>query len=199
MTPAVRRSLLIALVIAGVLFWEMMRPVPQPAGILAPDPPRVTAPAAQPPSLQRDDYSFNALASFDAKARILSTKRYAGAREARIAPLDLALGWGQLSDTTRLKSVDVAQTERRVLFQSYDPEYPDAEMETNLMNVHVIAADAEIEKRLKDLRAGNIVRLEGWLVEAVGRDGWRWKGQPRERAPAAPATLLWVHSIEIEA
>jgi hypothetical protein len=98
-----------------------------------------------------------------------------------------------------LKIVDVAQAERRVLFQSYDPKLSDTEMEAFLMNVHIATADPEVEKRLKDLRNGNIVRIEGWLVEAVGRDGWRWKGQAREREPVAPGSLLWVERIEIQA
>jgi hypothetical protein len=61
----------------------------------------------------------------------------------------------------------------------------------------VIAADAELRKRLGELRAGNVVRIEGWLVEAVAGDGWRWRGTARERAPKMPATLLWLEKLEV--
>jgi len=188
----------VALIVAGVWFWEVMRPVGQPAGVLAPDPPRISTPSENAQVLKRDDHDFTPLARFESKARILGIKRYGRTRDERLAPLDLVLGWGRLSDSTQLKIVDVAQAERRALFQSYDPKLPDADMEAFLMNVHVLTADPEMEKRLKDLRIGNIVRIDGWLVEAVAKDGWRWKGQARERAPAAPGALLWVERVEIE-
>ena len=41
MKPVNRQIILIGLLVLGVWFYETMRPVPQPPGILAPDPPRI--------------------------------------------------------------------------------------------------------------------------------------------------------------
>ncbi|MCC6533184.1 MAG: hypothetical protein IT531_11590 [Burkholderiales bacterium] len=196
MKAGARHLLTLALVLLGLWFYETMRPVGQAPGILAPDPPRLTPVEGKPPVFERSAHVLTGLARFQAKARVLSLERYGRDRQARIAPLDLALGWGVLSDTATLKAVDVAQTERRVLYQSYDPKLPDEQVETSILNVHVIGANAEVDKRLGELRQGHIVELEGWLVEAVGADGWRWRGETRSRSPALPGTLLWIQRLE---
>ena len=196
MTPGMRQALTVVLIILGIWFDETLRPVGQPPGVLAPEPPRITPAADKAPIFEREGHVLTALAGFEGKARVLSVERYGRDRLARVAPLDLALGWGRLSDTTTFRGVDVAQTERRVVFKSWDPKLPDAEVAASVINLHVIAADAEVEKQLNKLRTGNIVELRGWLVEAVSGDGWRSKGEARALAPEMPGTLLWVQRIE---
>ncbi len=198
MKPVTRQVILIGLLVLGLWFYEAMRPIPQPPGILAPDPPQITSLATKPPTFVRNEYVFTALARLEAKARILSVERYGRDRESQAALLDVALGWGRLSDSVVLKNMDVAQTGRGVLSRSYDPALPDAEVEANILNLHLVASDPEVEKRVKQLRAGNIVRFRGYLVEAVAADGWRWKGLPRAHSPALPGTLLWVEQLELE-
>jgi len=195
-TPTLRTVLTIALVVLALWFYDAMRPVPQPPGILAPDAPRIEPVQGKPPVFARNSHVLTALAHFSAHARVLSLDRY-GDRAAKVAPLDVALGWGPMSDSAVLKLTDVAQTERGVLFQSYDPKLPNDLMATYLMNLHVIAGEPELQKRLAEVRAGNVVRIEGWLVEAVADDGWRWRGSAREHAPKMPATLLWLQKLEV--
>ena len=196
MKTRTRQALTIGLLILGIWFYEALRPVGQPPGVLAPEPPRITGAPDKPPLFERDGHVLTALAEFEGKARVLSVERYGRDRLARIAPLDLALGWGRLSDTTTFRGVDVAQTERRVVFKSWDPKLPDDEVAASVVNLHVIAADAEIEQQLGKLRTGNIVELRGWLVEAVSGDGWRSKGASRDSSPGMPGTLLWVQRVE---
>jgi hypothetical protein len=196
MTRGMRTVLSIALVVLGLWFYDTMRSVPQPPGILAPDAPQVEPVTGKPQLFERNEHVLTALAHFSGKARILSLDRY-GDRAAKVAPLDIALGWGPMSDSATLKLVDVAQTKRGVLFQSFDPKLPDAQVAAHVLNLHVIAADADLRKRLGELRAGNVVRIEGWLVEAVAGDGWRWRGTAHEGAPKMPATLLWLEKLEV--
>ena len=196
MKPVTRQVILIGLLVLGVWFYETMRPVPQPPGILAPDPPRISELTQKPRTFVRNEYVFTPLAELSARARILSVESYGRDRESQASLLDVTLGWGRMSDSVVLKNVDVAQTERRVLSKSYDPKLPDAEVEASILNLHLVTADPAVEKAIKALRQGNIVRLEGYLVEAAAGDGWRWKGQPRE--PSVPGTLLWVERIEVE-
>jgi hypothetical protein len=175
-----------------------MRPVPQPPGILAPDPPRISELSEKPRTLVRNEYVYTPLATLSAKARILLVERYGRDRESKAALIDVALGWGRMSDSVALKNVDVAQTERRLISKSYDPALPDAEVEASILNLHLVTSDPDLEKTIKQLRAGNIVRLEGYLVEAAGSDGWRWKGELPQRSPSLPGTLLWVERMEVE-
>ena len=85
MTPVTRKIVLLGLLVLGVWFYEVMRPISQPPGILAPDVPQVAQLANEPRTFVRNDYVFTALARFDAKARILSIERYRHDREARAA------------------------------------------------------------------------------------------------------------------
>ena len=196
MKTGTRQALTIGLLILGIWFVETMRPVGQLPGVLAPDPPSVTPVADKAELFERDGHVLSALARFRVKARVLSVERYGRDRESRIAPLDLAIGWGALSDTKTFKGVDVAQAERRVVFKSWDPKLPDEEVAAQVLNLHVIGADADIDRQLGKLRPGNIVQIQGWLVEAVAGDGWRWKGEMRASSPALPGTVLWVQSVE---
>ena len=196
MKASTRQGLLIGLVILGVWFFETMRPVGQPPGVLAPDPPKI-APAGDKPALfEREGHVLTPLARFEAKARVLSVEGYGRDRPARIAPLDIALGWGPLSDSTTFRGVDVAQTERRVVFKSYDPKLPDEQVAAHVLNVHVVGIDEAMDKQLAKLRQGNIVEIGGVLVEAVSADGWRWRGEPRPADPQMPGTLLLVQRLE---
>jgi hypothetical protein len=197
MSPVLRHTLTFALILLALWFYDTMRPVPQPPGVLAPEMPKIEPVSGKPQVFERNGNVLTALARFEAHARVLSLDRYGSDRAAKVAPLDIALGWGPLSDSAVLKVVDVAQTERSVLFKSYDPKLPDEQAGGFLLNVHVIAADAELTKRLGELRNGNVVRLEGWLVEAVAGDGWRWRGTQRKEPPLMPGTLLWLTRLEV--
>jgi hypothetical protein len=197
MTRLTRQLLSLLLVILGVIFFEKMRPVGQPPGILAPDPPSVQMVVDKPPLFERDNYVIEGLAQFKAKARVLSLERYGGDPHARIAPLDVALGWDKLSDSTTFKVVDVAQTERQIVFESYDPALPNELVATMVVNLHVIGADGEVDSQLRNLRRGNIVQIEGWLVEVRAQEGWRWKGEARSASPPMPGNVLWVRNVEV--
>ena len=196
LTPLLRHILTIGLLLLGIWFYNEMRPVPQPPGVLAPDAPRVEPVTGKPQIFERNAHVLTALARFETHARVLSVDRY-GDRAAKVAPLDIALGWGPLSDSVTLKIVDVAQTKRGVVFKSYDPKLSDEQAATFLLNLHVLAADAALEKKLEEVRRGNIVRMQGWLVEAVAGDGWRWRGEERREAPAMPGALLWITQLEV--
>jgi hypothetical protein len=164
--------------------------------VFAPDPPTVAPAGDQAPRFERDGHVLTGLARFEARARVVSVERYGRGREAKLSPRDFVLGWGPLSDITTFKGVDVAQTERTVVYESYDPKLPKEAMASYLVNLHVIGADAKLDEEVRDMRRGNIVRVSGWLVEVTAADGWRWKGEPRALAPAMPGSVLWVESLE---
>lgn len=195
MNPHLRRIILLAMIIGGAYLFATTRPVLQPPGILAPDPPLLKQAVSEAP-LTRNDIVLKPLSGFSAHARVISLQRYAHDRYARVAPYDLALGWDRLSDSQVLKVVDFAQHERRLLFQSHDPSLPDTEIERRVVNLHVVPGDAEIEARLGKLRRGHLVRIEGRLVETAGDFG-RWVGNARTATPAMPATLLWLDRLEV--
>jgi len=198
MTPAMRQGILVGLIIAGVWLYESLRPVPQPPGVLADAPPTIAIIDADKPKVfERRGYVFAVIASFDAKARVVARDRSGGDRESEVAPIDLAIGWGRMSDSKVLKNVDVAISKRKLFSKSFDPQIPDSEVESSVFAIHATAADPEIDKQLAALRVGSLVKLTGFLVEARGADGWRWSGQARKLTPVANGNVLWVSSVEV--
>lgn len=197
MKPMTRSLLTVGLVILGVILYEMTRPIGQPPGVLAPEPPTVVSAGDNAPTFERDGFVLSGLAQFKAQARVVSVERYARDPQAKLSPRDFVLGWGPLSDITSFKGVDVAQTERTVVFESYDPKLPKETLPSYFVNLHIVGADAKLDEQVRDVRRGSIVRISGWLVEVKASDGWRWKGQPRSLPPAMPGSVLWVQSLEL--
>lgn len=67
----------------------------------------------EPPVRDRfDQYEITHLATFDIKAKVLSKKNYQFGRGADLAPTDLALGWGNMSDERILEKIRISQSNR---------------------------------------------------------------------------------------
>ena len=58
---------------------------------------------------QKNGYHIALLASFDIRARVIAAERYRFDRGAALSPVDLALGWGAMSDSDVLKQLSVSQ------------------------------------------------------------------------------------------
>ena len=96
-------------VLLGVWIY-MSGDVPQPPGVLAPAEPRQVD--IMPRTWERQGTRFTALAHFDVYARVLSTNHYLFDGQADLSPVDLALGWGRMSDSEVLAGLKVSQSNR---------------------------------------------------------------------------------------
>ncbi|MES2554473.1 MAG: hypothetical protein V4588_12525 [Pseudomonadota bacterium] len=169
------KSLLFVLAIAyGAYQHFHHRPVVHSPGITAPDAPaQNTIHSAN--SFTHNGYQLTPLADFAIEARVLSVKRYSLGREADLSPVDLALGWGPMSDQAVLEKIDISQGNRFYFWHVDEFFIPREEIETHSANMHMIPADREVEKSLNSIRQGQIVSLRGYLVEARASDGWMWR------------------------
>jgi len=61
---------------------------------------------------QHMDYTVTPKAYFDIEARVLSRCQYHMGREVKLAPVDLALGWGQMADDRVIKRLRISQGNR---------------------------------------------------------------------------------------
>jgi len=144
-----------------------------PNGVLAPDEPLQEAiEAAQPVALR--GFELTPLARFEVTARVLSAKRYGFDREARLAPVDLALGWGPMSNSGVLEDLRITQAARAYFWTAREMPLERDLLESHSANMHTIAASAAIERQLKAVRTGDVVTLRGSLVRVRGDDGWTW-------------------------
>lgn len=130
---------------------------------------------------------------------MIGEERYRLDRGAALAPVDLALGWGMMSDSAVLKQISVSQGERSYSWWVNNKNYPVPRtiIEAHSANMHMIPANHDIERRLKSVRAGNLVHVKGYLVEVINKDGFRWKSSlTRSDTGAGACELIWVESLE---
>jgi hypothetical protein len=143
-------------------------------------------------------YEITPLAKFSIKARVLASKRYHFGREADLAPVDFALGWGAMSDEAILNKIEISQSNRFYFWHVDEFPIPREAIETQSANMHMIPADRLVEKRLKSVRVGQVVELNGYLVEAKANDGWHWKSSlTRNDTGNGACEVLLVKRIEV--
>ena len=167
------RWMLIVVVVAGSYKWWQGRPVEYGPGVLVRESPRQDS-VSNGESFSLYGFALTPVAEFSLRARVLSREDYRTGREADLSPVDLALGWGPMSDSSVLEQVSISQGNRFYYWRVDQFPIPRREIETNSANMHLIPADADVAGQLKDVVVGDIVQLSGFLVNAKADDGWYW-------------------------
>ncbi len=92
----------------------------------------------------------------------------------------------------------VAITQSNRFYYWHVKEFPSArrDIELNSANMHMVPANAEVERTLRSLHTGQRVTFSGYLIEARATDGWRWKSSlTRDDTEAGACELVWVEKI----
>lgn len=186
--------LIIGLVSYGAFQHFTNKPIKRGAGVIAAESPIQNN--TDIANIVLNGYQLKPLQSFQIAARVLATEHYSLDREADLAPVDLALGWGPMSDETVLKDIKISQSNRFYYLHVDNFSIPRAQIVQNSANMHMIPADEKIKKTLKNIKPGQIIHLSGYLVEAIARDGWRWKSSlTRNDTGAGACEVIYVKSI----
>lgn len=171
------------------------REVSRPPGIIAPAAP-LQNPVADPvPPFEHRGWTIAPVADFKAQARVIGKAFYRWDATAGIAPVDLALAWGELSDSRVLADIRFSQHTRFLHYRFDTPPVAPERITNQTANVHVIPADATVERRLKAVRRGEVVTLEGWLVNA-SRSGRSWNTSlTRTDTGAGACEIMFVTNV----
>lgn len=178
--------------------WQAYRPLARPPGVLVAEAPRQRMLADAPP-IAVDDFTLQPLAEFEFDARVLLVARYRFDEEAALAPYDLGIGWGRMSDTAVIERLALAQSARFLTWRWRDaPPIPADEITRSAANVHVIPSDAVVARQVAALRPGQRVRGRGLLVEAARADGWRWRSSlSREDGGQGACELMYLSALAV--
>lgn len=168
-------KILVALLAALLVGKLLLQPgaVELGPGVLAAEDPVQQKPASAD-TFDYEGYRITPLAEFKIRAKVLSREAYSMGRESDLSPVDLALGWGRMSDEQVLQHIEISQSGRWYRWSTKDFPIPRREIETHSANMHMIPADEAIEDMLDDTREGQIVEFSGLLVRADADDGWHW-------------------------
>lgn len=193
---------MLAVGLAGGIWWWSQQPPaalrPDDGVLVAQQP--VQEAVLETAAIPHGGYTLLPLAQFEVRARLLSVAWYRGGREAQLAPLDFALGWGPMSDNRLLDQLRFDHSRRFFLWRwpAQPPADPDL-ITRSAANVHLIPANPAILSQLRRLGPGRIVRLRGLLVEARSADGWLWRSSlSRSDSGAGACELLLVQDVDAE-
>ena len=65
--------------------------------------------------------------------------------------------------------------------------------------MHLIPANAAVERALKKARKGHFIRITGQLVEVTHPGGWRWTSSlTRSDSGANSCELIYVETAQVE-
>lgn len=202
-----KRLLLAAILLGGA--WHFYAGGRPPAVIAAPPEVAISIASVRETPVQRtlarplafevNGYEVNALAAFAVTGRVLSAQRYRSGREADLSPIDLALGWGRMSDPGVVRQLSISQSNRWYFWRyEHQPPIPRREIETSSANMHMIPASPAIARVLSQASAGRVVALRGYLVEVTAKDGWRWRSSlSREDTGDGSCEVVFVQAAEL--
>lgn len=190
---------LFILVVACAAYWYLHHPITHPPGILVADEPSQIDLPADTPAFQQAAFRLKPLAVFSIDARVLHRKIYHWDRAAALVPVDLALGWGPMSDQRVLDQLSITQSMRFYWYHwARQPPIATKEIVSHSTNVHIIPSTSAIASQCKSLRVGSLIHLSGDLVEATGPEIKSWKSSlSRTDTGNGACELMWVKEMSI--
>jgi len=184
-------------VAVGAFAWWANRPVRHGPGVIAPDKPRQQALSNHQP-FRFNGYTLLPKAAFDIRARVLSKRRYRIGWGTDLCPIDLAMGWGPMSDEAVLKAIKIDQYNRYYVWSAKQLPVPLREIELSSANIHIVPASLEVRKLVLACRVGHLVRFSGYLVDVTGADGARrTTSLTREDTGANACEIVFVKAFDV--
>jgi hypothetical protein len=132
--------------------------------------------------------------AWDESAFAVGEKAHRFDAAAGLVPVDYALAWGIVLKPPYAGKIHYLQTGRFYLWSTRAPGLDHATVASHTANTHVIPASARLRRVCAAVSAGDLVRLEGWLVDADGVDDpsfhWRTSTSREDEGPGACETVF---------
>jgi hypothetical protein len=182
-------------------WWSSEREVAHRPGVTAPDEPRQRN--LDPPlRVAVREYALEKRARFDLRVRVLARENYRFDGGAALAPVDLAVGWGPMSDSSVLERLSLSQMGRFFYWAPKDGRswpIPRDQLETHAAQLHVIPASPSLERKYRHLRPGQLVTIGGWLVDVTGPGGFSWRtSMRRDDTGAGACEIVLAETLSVE-
>lgn len=191
----------------GWNWWHHERHVAHPAGIVVEAGPAIRLGETRAPWSDDKGFRYESLGAFEGRAMVLARRNYELGEFAALAPTDLALGWGELSDSRIVDQLTFPQMKSfssRFVVPEFrrDSELRERsrqeleEMFRSLTHVHTIPGDPDIRKTLAGIRPGQVIRFRATLVQAVAPSGGRYESSVA--LGDRNCEIAWIDELELE-
>ena len=188
---------IVVLVAAWFVYGRINAPITYPPGVLLASEPEQHDPPYDV-SFAYKKFRLRPLAAFVIEARVLHRKIYRYDPGAALVPVDLAVGWGPMSNQSVLDHLTISQSARFYFYEYQNPPpIPKEEIISHSTNMHLIPSTDAIAAECKSLRSGELIHLSGLLVEATGPDIGTWTSSlTRTDSGKGACELVWVEDLE---
>ena len=201
-------AVLVALSLWGGWNWfRHERVVSHPPGIAVEVGPSIEVGETRAPWRDDKGFRYASLGRFEGRAMVLARRNYDLGEFAALAPTDLALGWGTLSDPRVIDQLSFPQ------YKSFSSRFVVPELKrgsdlaqrpwpeldrmfTALTHVHTIPGDRAIRKTLAGIRPGQVIRFKATLVDAVGPSGFHYASSLA--LGDHECEVAWIDELELE-
>ena len=105
-----------------------------------------------------------------------------------------------MSDSSVLAGLDISQSGRWYYYHwsTAQPPIPEREIVRSSANMHMIPANDTVRYQIRQVRVGDVVHLEGQLIEARGRDGSTWRSSmTRDDTGDGACEVVYVRSVVV--
>jgi hypothetical protein len=146
------------------------------------------------------DHKIFPLARFSLHGRVLRAERYRWSEQAKLAPIDLSVSWGQLSRAEILEQISISTAFRSVRCRPRGDTYPlpFPEVISSMTNLHLIPASEEIKDLLFDVERDDEVKISGTLVEVQSDAFETWRSSlSRDDLGTGAWEIVWVEKFSI--
>jgi hypothetical protein len=189
--------LIVLITLIFVYFFWPEKIITYPPGITAPEQPKQNNLTINK-QWESGEFTIKALAEYDIKARVLGRNNFSVGKESKLSPVDLALGWGPMSDQNVIDKIKVTQSNRWYHWETETFPIPMKDIMLNSANVHIIPKDDAVKDKLDEIHKGSLVVFKGYLVEVNTTNGWHWKSSlSRDDTAGGSCELLWVEKLDI--
>jgi len=118
---------------------------------------------------KRSELKLEPLAVYKVAGKVLAKKKYGSTWSAKLAPYDLAIGWGELVREDLKEHISYNQWGRFYFYKyEWSSPFKDAYIISHSSNNHIIPASENLKKLLFHLKKDDLIELEGYLVNVTG-------------------------------
>lgn len=143
------------------------------------------------------DFKITPLATYSLSGRVLGVEEYSDI-QSDISPVDVAVGWGLMSDEMNLNRMKVSQNNRWYYWKAKTDFIKNDDIIKNSSNNHIVSDDEFIINQIKKLREGELIKLDGFLISAIrNKDKFQWVSSlSRTDVDNGSCELFYVKSIK---
>lgn len=191
-----RHILFVILLIGGMFYYWDTREVVHGPGVVAPDPP--VQESLSEDEIRYKNFTLKPKARIAFRGRVLSIKKYYFDTFADLTKTDVVFSWKAMSDERNLKTLMVRQEDRSFYWEMTKPPISRQNMWKQAANMHLIGPTEEMRDKINSLRKGQVVKIEGFLVNAESSKGWTLKTSlSRDDIGDGSSELVWINKMNI--